>query len=117
MKRIPAYLLAVLLPTAAFAQDDDGGFLERLLEDNLSGAGRDVQIRGFAGALSSQATIEQLTIADGQGVWLTLEDVVLDWSRLALLRGRVEVNSLTAGSIMLPRLPVASEDAVELPDP
>lgn len=116
MRRLVALALALLLPASAFAQDDDGGgFLERLLEDNLSGAGRDVQIAGFAGALSSQATIERLTIADAEGVWLTLEDVVLDWRRAALLSGRVEVNRLTAGRIMLPRLPVSEES--NLPDP
>ncbi len=109
----------MLLPGAAFAQDDDGGgFLERLLEDNLSGAGRDVQIVGFAGALSSEATIQRLTIADDEGVWLTLEDVVLDWRRAALLRGRLVVNRLAAGSISLPRLPQAQEDeGIDLPQP
>ena len=111
----------MLLPGAAFAQDDDGGgFLERLLEDNLSGAGRDVQIVGFAGALSSEATIQRLTIADDEGVWLTLEDVVLDWRRTALLRGRLVVNRLTAASISLPRLPQAQaqeDEGIDLPQP
>jgi translocation and assembly module TamB len=98
-----------LLPLPALA--DDRGYLQALLEDNLSGAGRQVSITGFAGALSSRATIEQLTIADDTGVWLTLKDVALDWNRSALLSGAVSVNELSAAEIVLDRLPQPGESA------
>ena len=108
-----AALLMVILALAfpALAQQeaqDDRGFLQGLLEDNLSDAGREVRIEGFEGALSSRATIEKLTIADDTGIWLTLNDVVLDWSRKALLDGRLEVNELKAGEILLPRRPATA---------
>ncbi|GHC50415.1 translocation/assembly module TamB domain-containing protein [Neogemmobacter tilapiae] len=103
MKRILFPLLFLALP--AQAQESDRDFLTGLLEDNLSGAGRQVIVTGFQGALSSQATIERLTIADDQGIWLTLNGVVLDWNRSALLGGRVSVNQLTADEIILDRLP------------
>ncbi|RVV98168.1 hypothetical protein EKE94_12030 [Mesobaculum littorinae] len=106
-----ALTLAVALPAQpVLSQDDDedgGGFLENLIEDNLSSAGREVRIRGFEGALSSRATIAELSISDDEGVWLTLRDAVLDWNRSALLRGRLEVEELSAASIDLPRLPQA----------
>lgn len=106
----------MLWPFAAVAQDEDGGgFLTRTIEGALSGAGRDVQIIGFAGALSSEATFDTMTIADDQGVWLTLQDVSLIWSRSALLRGRLEVNSLTAQSLSVARLPDPGETPVEIP--
>lgn len=108
--RFAALLMVIIvLAFPALSQEadrDDRGFLQGLLEDNLSDAGREVRIEGFEGALSSRATIEKLTIADGTGIWLTLNDVVLDWSRKALLDGRLEVNELKAGEILLPRLPV-----------
>ncbi|MEM5543046.1 translocation/assembly module TamB domain-containing protein [Sulfitobacter sp. AS92] len=104
--------LACLAP--AFAQDDDKGFLTRTIQDALSGAGRTVSIDGFAGALSSAASFERMTISDDDGIWLTLEDVVLDWNRSALLRGRLEVEQLTAGRLDVERLPVS--DDVDLPD-
>lgn len=118
-----------LAATSAHAQDDvsdeemdedGGGFLQSTLQDSLSAAGRDVRIRGFEGALSSQATMEEMTIADDDGVWLRLRDVTLDWRRAALLRGRVVVNSLTASEIILSRLPegeetMAPEDAEATP--
>ena len=95
-----------LLPMAAPAQTDDRSYLVALLEDNLSDAGRRVTITGFAGALSSVARIDEMTIADGEGVWITLRDLSLGWDRAALLSGKVTVTALTAGEIILDRLPV-----------
>ena len=107
------------MPLAAVAQEseDGGGFLTRTIEGLLSGAGREVRLEGFAGALSSEASFERLTIADDQGVWLTVEDVTLVWSRLSLLRGQLQVDRLTARSIDLPRLSQApAEETVDIPD-
>ena len=98
-------LILALWPVLATAQQDDKGFLTRLLQDSLSSAGRVVQINGFQGALSSRASLSQLTMADDTGIWLTLRGVTLDWNRAALLRGRVEVAALTADQIILARRP------------
>ncbi len=100
-----------LMPLSGHAQTDDRDYLTAFLEDSLSGAGRKVVVTGFAGALSSQASLTELTIADDNGIWLTLRDVKLDWSRSALLSGEVVVNELTAGEIVLDRLPVAGSGA------
>jgi translocation and assembly module TamB len=112
---VPLFCAVALVAAPLPAQDDGGGFLENLIEDNLSGAGRDVQIRGFVGALSSTARLDELTIADDTGIWLTLRDVTLDWNRSALLRGRLEVNALTAAEIIVPRLP-GSDPAAPAPE-
>ncbi|MDZ7709621.1 MAG: translocation/assembly module TamB domain-containing protein [Roseovarius sp.] len=103
---IIAALVALLAPPVAAQDEDGGGFLERTLEDSLSGSGYEVKITGFAGALSSQARIETMTIADSEGVWLQLSGVTLDWTRAALLQGRVEVNRLAAREIALLRPPL-----------
>ena len=108
---------ALALPGAVSSQDDDRGRLERLIEDNLSADGMQIDIEGFQGALSSEAQLESLTIADANGVYLELRGVVLDWNRLALLRGRVSVNALTADEIVFSRLPGRPADpTVEVPD-
>ncbi|MCK0121754.1 translocation/assembly module TamB domain-containing protein [Loktanella sp. F6476L] len=88
-------------------EDEDKSYLTTLIEDNLSGVSRSVNISGFRGALSSEATIDRLTISDEDGVWLTLEDVVLDWNRSALLRGRIEVEQLSAVKIIVARAPIS----------
>lgn len=103
--------------TSDTAQEDEGpGYLAGLLESALSGAGRQVQIRGFAGALSSQATIETIRISDDEGIWLELRDITLDWSRAQLLRGVVDVQALTAADVTLSRLPAPGEAPLEAPD-
>ncbi|MBB5723153.1 translocation and assembly module TamB [Loktanella ponticola] len=99
-------------PAPLFAQttaqeDEDKGYLTTLIEDNLSGVSRSVNITGFQGALSSEATIDMLTISDEDGIWLTLEDVVLQWQRTALLRGRIEVEELSAGRVVVARAPTS----------
>ena len=104
-------IAACLLPQVVWAQEDDRDFLTAFLEDSLSGAGRQVVVTGFAGALSSQATIDQLTIADDKGVWITLNGVVLDWSRSALLSGELNVSELSAQEIIIARMPATGEGA------
>lgn len=116
MKRSLLALPLCLLPLAATAQDDDRSYLSDLLEGYLSGAGRTVNIRGFEGALSSRATIREISIADDQGVWLTLNNIVLDWSRSALLLGEVSVTELSAEEIIVARAPVSTADD-SLPQP
>ena len=116
MRRAVLILALAALPMQTIAQDDaavsDRDYLTALLEDNLSGAGRQVVITGFEGALSSQAKIAEMTIADDQGVWITLKDVILDWTRSDLLLGRVTVNTLSAGEIDLARLPQSESEVV-----
>ena len=102
-------LLLWLIPALAGAQDK--GFLASTLEQSLSGPGRVVTVTGFAGALSSKATMTELTVADSAGVWMTLRGVVLDWNRAALLSGRVEVTTLTADEIIVTRPPLAAPTA------
>lgn len=110
-------LLTLGLPAPAAAQDDDPGRIARLLQDALSGAGRDVRIEGFEGALSSRATVERLTISDARGVWFTAEGVELDWNRAALLQRRVSVDRFAAERIEMPRRPDPGEAGADLPSP
>lgn len=110
MRRGGALAATLALWAGMACAQDDRDFLTAFLEDNLSGAGRTVTITGFEGALSAEASIERLEIADAGGVWITLEGVVLDWSRSSLLSGEVVVNELSARRIALARLPVAEAD-------
>jgi translocation and assembly module TamB len=108
LRRLILAVTLILWPLAVPAQDDKG-YLVTLLEENLSGAGRSVTIDGFSGALSSRAAIQRLTVADDQGIWLTLNGISLDWSRSALLAGEVSVNELTADEIIVARKPITAD--------
>ncbi|WGW03615.1 translocation/assembly module TamB domain-containing protein [Tropicibacter oceani] len=101
----------VFLQTLAASAQEDKDRITRYLEEALSGAGRQVVVEGFRGALSSRATMDRLTIADDDGIWLTLTDAVLDWNRTAVLGGRIEINELSAAQIDLPRIPSGGDTA------
>ena len=109
--RFICLIILLLLPVSVSAQtsDDDRGYLTNLIESNLSGEDRVVTITGFEGALSSEARIAQITIADAEGVWLTLEDLVLQWSRASLLRGAINVQQLRAGRVIVDRAPIGGD--------
>ncbi len=107
----PGFFAKLFGTDEAESDAQQGSLLERLIEDNLSDAGRTVTVEGFEGALSGRATLDSLTISDAEGVWLTLEDATLDWNRSALFRGSLEVAELTAARILLPRLAAPGQTA------
>lgn len=113
-------MVAQMMPTIAQAQDEqsreDQGFVTRFLEENLSGAGRRVTLTGFHGALSSRATFHTLTIADEDGIWITLRNGAIQWNRSALLRRRVDIAELFAEEIDLPRLPGGGQENGATPE-
>jgi translocation and assembly module TamB len=108
------FAAATLMAGPAAAQDDDRSRIVRFLENQLSDGARNVSIEGFRGALSSTAEMDRLTIADAEGVWLTLEGAELNWSRAALLRGALQIDGLTADRLEILRSPVA-EPRLDLP--
>ncbi len=111
MRRFLTLALVCIVPLAALAQDAatterDRSYLTGLIEDNLSGAGRSVRLDGFEGALSSRATFDQLSIADDDGIWITIRKGAISWNRAALLSGRIEIDEMSAEEIDLPRRPI-----------
>ncbi|NNU79072.1 translocation/assembly module TamB [Halovulum dunhuangense] len=102
----------VLWPFLGLAQDeiaegeDDNGFIINLLQNQLSTESRKIRLSGVQGALSSQASVRRITISDREGIWLQIDNATINWSRSALLRGRVEVQRLAAESIRIPRRPL-----------
>ncbi len=115
---LPALLLLSLLPVPGLAQEDEAGFLENLIEGALGGAGREVTVRGITGALSAEATIELIEIADVDGVWISVRNVTLDWQRAALLRRRLNVEALTVGRLEVLRPPLPAPEGAEAePEP
>ena len=109
MRHIISFLFVILGAGLALAQDaatqDDRGYLQALIEDNLSTEDTQVRIEGFYGSLSAASSIDRLTVADVDGVWLTMTGLKLDWSRAALLSRRLEVTELSVQNIVLDRLP------------
>lgn len=93
---------------AAQTEDAEKSSLVRFVEDTISTPDRRIRLGRIDGALSSDVRIGSITIADRKGIWLEIVDAHLVWSRTALLRGRLEVDSLEAGAIRVARKPEAS---------
>ena len=111
----PALTPALAQDTIAEATEDRGRFIE-FIEDRLNTDNRIIRVSGIEGALSSRATIDLITIADREGVWLRLEDSVIDWSRRQLLRGRLDIERLASRRIEVLRTPLPDPNAVPSPE-
>lgn len=72
---------AVAQEAAPANEEEERSFFTAFIEDRLSTPNRQIRLRGISGALSSEATIEEITVADREGVWLRIENATIDWDR------------------------------------
>jgi translocation and assembly module TamB len=98
------FALAAGLGQAMRAQTSEeqgllAGFVSRLLSTPTSR----VTIGAVDGALSSDAIIRNVAVADDAGVFLTIDRIRIVWRRAALLQRRIEVERLEIGRITLAR--------------
>ena len=117
--RLAAALLAFLaclsagaLSLATRADEGDQSYLASLISQALSTPATQVRIGRLDGALSSDATLYDLTISDKDGVWLRLDRARLVWTRSALLARRLEVDKLEIGKLDIVRQPIPSDEPV-----
>lgn len=101
-----------LAAALVFFQSEWGrGVLARGMESLLSsGSERRVVINGLHGFVPFEAKLKRLEIGDSGGVWLTGEDLLLRWSPLALLAGRVHMNEVSVSTVRVNRSPDAKTD-------
>jgi translocation and assembly module TamB len=117
LTRILAALFLLLFAAPALAQDSaeaEKSYFLSFVQDQLSTPNRQIVISNIQGVLSSEASIGSITIADREGIWLKITNAKIVWSRLALLRGRLDINSLGAERIDILRKPLPDES---LPPP
>jgi translocation and assembly module TamB len=101
------------MASMVIAQTKDQSYFENLLQDVLSSPSMDVTITGLTGTLSSKGRVERIEISDSLGKWLVIEDAEIDWTRSALLRKRVEIQTLTANKIIMYRTPKGDNSDVQ----
>ncbi|WP_417427046.1 translocation/assembly module TamB domain-containing protein [Hoeflea sp.] len=117
MIRFAFALLLFAIAGPVFAQDtpdEERSWLLGFVEERLSGPNRQIRIGSIQGVLSSEATIDTITVADRDGVWMRIFNAQIDWDRSALLLGRLEIETLGADLIEVTRQPVPEEG---LPNP
>lgn len=116
MRRILRQLLAsLLLPFILAAalllavNTGPGRQLVAWAVEQTSG-GRVVAV-GLGGALPFAPRLARLELRDATGAWLRIEDAELAVDAGGLLRGELTIESLTARSVSLARLPARDQDA------
>ncbi|MBL0933653.1 MAG: translocation/assembly module TamB domain-containing protein [Rhizobiaceae bacterium] len=113
MIRILVALACLIFAVPAGAQETEAetrSLFTNFIQNQLSTPNRQIQISGIQGALSSNAQIRSITVADREGVWLRITNASIDWSRTALLlRQRLEISSLRAERIDVLRKPLPEE--------
>ncbi len=103
------FALALVVFAPARADEADRGFLANLISQALSSPSTNVSVGAVSGVLTSDVSISGIVLSDREGPWLKVDNVRLVWSRLALLRRRLEVNQLTIGHLEVLRRPLPSE--------
>lgn len=73
------------------------------------GADGGVRLAGLRVGWGLNASVERIEVLDAQGPYLAVEQARLAWHPLALLSGRVDVETLDVARVSLDRLPVPSQ--------
>lgn len=102
--------LAALRSSEASADEAETSVLGDLISRILSTPGSRVQVGAVDGALSSDATIRNVTISDKDGAWLKLDKARLVWTRTALFTGKLSVDTLEIGKLEILRRPTPSDE-------
>ncbi len=99
-----ALLMLLVVGSLFMAGNTDRGraMLEKLTHGLTSGH---VSLSGLAGEFPQHLTAERFELRDDRGVWLRAERVTLNWSPLALLARRLQIDSLHAATLDMERLP------------
>ncbi|HEY8290377.1 MAG TPA: DUF490 domain-containing protein, partial [Acetobacteraceae bacterium] len=117
MRRLAKWLawivgIAILLPVLLVAlvvggANTDAG--RRLIErETASLTGGMVRLSGLAGRFPDALRVGRIDVADTAGVYLTIEDAVLDWSPTRLIGREALIDQLTARHVAFSRMPQSS---------
>ena len=107
----PLLLLFILLGVFLFLRTDFGlNRLETLLNNTLADVGgQQVALSGLHGRFPFDLRLRELRLADAEGAWLEIDEVVLRWSGRDLLAARVRIHELSVDQAELFRIPASDE--------
>jgi len=105
-KWIAAGLGAVVLALLLIFYTAPGLTLVGRMAASLSGG--TVRVTGLSGSFPDHLRVVRLEVADARGVWLSIDNVALDWSALAMLSNHVAIDKITAARVAVMRRPIPS---------
>ncbi|MDX1293337.1 MAG: hypothetical protein R3265_11040, partial [Hyphomonas sp.] len=101
-------LLVVIIVSARLWIASSGGraFVEAQIDGRKAGSLGTIQIEGLSGDPLDRFGARRITLADSDGVWLSVENVDLAWSPARLLSRTVKLDLVSAGKVDVRRRPV-----------
>lgn len=115
--RIFGFLIVVaiaipVLVIAALQIPSGRTMVSNMVSSLASSENQTITIRGLYLSFGLNAAVEDVTLADKDGVWLDAENIRLNWRPLQLVSGDLDVSSVSAERIDLNRLP-AQEASIQ----
>lgn len=77
----------------------------QIADDRVVARGLVLDLDGLSGNVLAGPRLQRLAVSDGEGEFLHIEDLAIEWNALALLSGRVDIHSLVAARIDMDRRP------------
>ncbi|MFP4127419.1 MAG: translocation/assembly module TamB domain-containing protein [Desulfonatronovibrio sp.] len=101
-------LMVFLILAIAFVQTSPGQrYLEKTLNGLLIWDKGQVVITGISGKIPFNLELENISIKDSRGEWLSISNARLRWSLSKLLRGKIHIYELGAAKALLSELPTS----------
>ncbi len=114
-----ACCLLAAAPAGAFSLTGLKNRMVDFLFEQISTPGTfEVQAETVEDAVDGATSLVGVTVSDSEGVWLTIDRAAFSWSPTRLLRGEVEINSLTISGLTVARtpIPLPEEEAAAEPE-
>ncbi len=112
-------LLAAAIAAGAYLLHSDRGrtFLVDLIEEQVSQPGEfELSVGRLSGSLFGRFALTEVSIADGEGPWLSLQSAEVTWSPTALWDRQVRIHEINVQGLDLARLPAGGAEDQETAD-
>ncbi len=106
-----AVLLVVVAGRAILATRGAQTFITERVLNLINPPGQTIAVATTDGQWPGHIILGGVTVADREGVWLSIDQLTLDWRPTRLVRNEVVIDSVAAGRAVMTRLPVGSGDA------
>lgn len=101
--------LAMLLAAIWFITPPGQRSALRLVSWAASSSESGIRFGALEGSLLSNGRIGSITLSDGNGTWLEIQELSFSWSPLALFTGRLHIETLAANTVSVLRPPEPSK--------
>lgn len=102
-------LVVVVVLVGGFSRSGSQ-FLADQIASLISTDTQQITLTGTGPLLSSEFSVDRVTIADREGVYASIEDLTLDWTPQDLIRKRFTAERIAAREVTISRAPLPSEE-------